>query len=48
MIVKFPNPILSEQMPAFDFESIRKYAFKYDKDTHDHTIESFEQLALSI
>lgn len=32
--------------PLFDFESIRKYAFKYDKDTHDHSIEHFEQLAL--
>jgi DNA (cytosine-5)-methyltransferase 1 len=34
--------------PLFDFESIRKYAFKYDKDTHDHSIEAIEQLALAI
>jgi DNA (cytosine-5)-methyltransferase 1 len=34
--------------PIFDFESIRKYAFKYDKDTHDHSIDSVEQLTLTI
>jgi DNA (cytosine-5)-methyltransferase 1 len=40
--VKYQNPTL------FDFESIRKYAFKYDKDTHDHALENFEQISIAI
>ncbi len=32
--------------PLFDIDAIRKFAFKYDKDTHDHTLEYFEQLSL--
>lgn len=34
--------------PIIDFESIRKYAFKYDKDTHDHSAGLIEQLDLVI
>lgn len=32
----------------FDFESIRKYAFKYDKDTHDHSVAISEKLWLAM
>jgi len=32
----------------FDFEAIRKYAFKYDKDTYEHANKTMEQLGLSI
>ena len=32
----------------FDFEAIRKYAFKYDKDTYEHANQAQEQLDLAV